>query len=43
MTVEAKDDGSYRIVKLSGKADELRRENGKWRFHVRRIVPLPAE
>ena len=43
MTVEAKDDGSYRIVKLSAKSDELRRENGKWRFHVRRIVPLPAE
>jgi hypothetical protein len=43
MTVEAQKDGGYRIVKLSAKADQLRRENGKWRFHVRRIVPLPSE
>jgi uncharacterized protein (TIGR02246 family) len=43
MTVEAQADGGYRIVKLSGKVDELRREDGQWRFHVRRIVPMPAE
>jgi uncharacterized protein (TIGR02246 family) len=43
MTVEAQADGGYRIVKLSAKSDELRREDGKWRFHVRRVVPLPFE
>jgi hypothetical protein len=42
MTLEKQADG-YRIVKLSGKSDELRREDGEWRFHVRRIVPMPNE
>lgn len=35
-----KDEDAYRIVSLTGKEDELRKEDGKWRFHVRRVVPL---
>ncbi len=36
-------DGTIEITALSGKEDELRKENGKWRFHVRRVVPLGAK
>lgn len=42
MVVEKSDDG-YRIVKISGKQDELRREDGAWRFHVRAVFELPSE
>lgn len=42
MVVEKNDDG-YRIVKVSGKQDELRREDGAWRFHVRAVFELPSE
>ena len=42
MVVEKNDD-DYKIVKTSGKQDELRREDGIWRFHVRRVFALPAE
>jgi uncharacterized protein (TIGR02246 family) len=37
------DGNDYKIVKTSGKHDELRREDGSWRFHVRRVFALPAE
>jgi hypothetical protein len=30
----------FRIVLISQKSDELRREDGRWRFHVRRALPL---
>jgi uncharacterized protein (TIGR02246 family) len=30
----------FRITSVAGKSDELRRENGKWRFHIRRAVPV---
>jgi hypothetical protein len=30
----------YRVRLLSRKADELRREDGKWRFYSRRAFPL---
>lgn len=42
MTVEVMDEG-YRIVKLSAKSDEIRKEGGKWLFHIRRVVPMPLE
>jgi hypothetical protein len=42
MTIEMQDDG-YRIHKTSIKLDELRRENGQWRFYMRRFAPLPPE
>jgi uncharacterized protein (TIGR02246 family) len=42
MVVEKAGDG-YRIVKVSGKQDELRREDGAWRFHVRAVFPLPSD
>ena len=42
MVVE-KNDNNYKIVKTSGKHDELRREDGVWRFHVRRVFALPVE
>ncbi len=31
------------ITAVSGKQDILRKENGKWRFHVRRVVPIGAD
>jgi len=31
------------IVKVSGKLDELRREDGRWRFYERKVYTLPAE
>jgi uncharacterized protein (TIGR02246 family) len=36
-------DGVNRITAVSGKEDILRKENGKWRFHVRRVVPIGAD
>ena len=39
MTVGAGAEG-YEVVRLSGKDDTLRRENGRWRFLERRVVPL---
>ena len=42
MTIERQGDG-YRIHKLSIKLDELRREDGTWKFHMRRFAPLPPE
>ncbi len=40
MVVEC-DGADYRIHKLSGKDDVLRRENGHWRFYERRVFALP--
>ena len=42
MVVEC-DGASYRIYKISGKDDVLRKENGRWRFYERRVFPLPFE
>jgi hypothetical protein len=42
MMVDKVADG-YRIGGIHKKIDVLRRENGKWRFHVRRSAPLNAE
>jgi uncharacterized protein (TIGR02246 family) len=30
----------YKILKLAGKNDVIRRENSRWRFHSRRVTPL---
>ncbi|MBC2665285.1 nuclear transport factor 2 family protein [Novosphingobium flavum] len=42
MVVECKGD-NYRIYKVSGKHDILRKENGQWRFYERRVFPLPFQ
>ncbi|MBC2665842.1 nuclear transport factor 2 family protein [Novosphingobium flavum] len=42
MVVETNGDTNH-IVKVSGKVDELRRENGRWRFYERKVMHLPAE
>jgi hypothetical protein len=42
MTIEKRADG-HAIGRPSGKSDEFRRENGEWRFHVRRVVTLPFQ
>ena len=42
MTIEAQENG-YKIHKLSLKLDELRKENGAWRFYMRRFGALPPE
>jgi uncharacterized protein (TIGR02246 family) len=42
MTVE-KQGETYRICRLSTKVDELRRENGEWRFHLRRVGEFPLK
>lgn len=33
--------GSYRVHKLSGKHDIVRKENGRWRFYERKVFALP--
>lgn len=39
MLVEKSGDG-YRILDIQGKKDQIRREDGKWRFHYRESWPL---
>ena len=41
MLVEQLPDGSFRIRGMSRKTDELRQENGQWRFKFRGSAPLP--
>jgi uncharacterized protein (TIGR02246 family) len=37
-------DGSrYKVYKVSGKDDVMRKENGRWRFYERRVFALPFE
>lgn len=42
MVVEC-DGANYRVHKLSGKDDVVRKENGRWRFYERRVFTLPFE
>ncbi|WP_138471187.1 nuclear transport factor 2 family protein [Poseidonocella sp. HB161398] len=35
-----RDGADFKIADLTGKEDELRQENGRWRFHLRRVVEL---
>ena len=39
MSVDLEGD-QYKIANISAKADQLRREDGQWRFYERRIVPI---
>lgn len=39
MTIDRNGEG-YRIKGISGKSDDLRREDGKWRFYCRKIIPM---
>lgn len=42
MVIECKD-GTYKVYKVSGKHDVLRKENGQWRFYERKVFALPFE
>jgi len=35
-----RDESGFRIVAVTIKADDLRKEDGRWRFQARRVLPL---
>ena len=40
MLLARTDAGEYRIMQVQGKKDKLRREDGRWRFHIRESWPI---